>query len=156
MEILHFQLGHKFGWSRSTQQQQEDCITQLSSVSAHCFFVCLCFCWVNVKVLSYGFCELCWKHVEVKVKVKQSRYRPVLARRFPGSYGSQISWKRHRIVVRLSALRTSCFYPKEIFLVLISARGCVDPGAIVRSEGFYVNDKFQWHQLGSNQMPSDL
>ena len=28
--------------------------------------------------------------------------------------------------------------------------------AIVRSEGFYVNEKFQWHQLGSNQLPSDL
>jgi len=35
-------------------------------------------------VLSYGFCELCWKHVEVKVKEevrvkvedKQSRYIP--------------------------------------------------------------------------------
>ena len=24
------------------------------------------------------------------------------------------------------------------------------------SEGFYVNEKFQWHQLGSNQRPSDL
>ena len=35
-------------------------------------------------MLSYGFCELCWKHVEVKVKEevrvkvedKQSRYIP--------------------------------------------------------------------------------
>jgi len=32
----------------------------------------------------------------------------------------------------------------------------VDPRAIVRSEGFYVNEKFQWHQLGSNQRPFDL
>ena len=30
------------------------------------------------------------------------------------------------------------------------------PRAIVRSEGFYVNEKFQWHQLGSNKRPSDL
>ena len=40
---------------------------------------------------------------------KQSRYRPGVAQRVPGSWGSQISWQRHMKVVRLLALRKAEF-----------------------------------------------
>ena len=72
----------------------------------------------------------------IKVKVKQSHYRPgVTHSKVPRSYSSQISWQCHRKVVSLSALGTGCIYPQEILLVLISVRGWVDPRAIVWSEG---------------------
>ena len=42
-----------------------------------------------------------WVMRRRRFEVKQSRYRPGVAQRVPGSEGSQISWQRHRIVVRL-------------------------------------------------------
>jgi len=73
-----------------------------------------------------------------KCKVKTV---PLQARR--GPEGSRnLSFPDFKItVVRLSALRTGRLYPQE---KLISVRGWVDLTAIVRLEGFYVNEKFQW------------
>jgi len=66
------------------------------------------------------------------IKVKQSQYRPwgfqeVDAHRFQDN--------RHMQVVRLLALSTNHLYPQEIFLVLISVGGWVNPRAIVWPKG---------------------
>jgi hypothetical protein len=69
----------------------------------------------------------------LQVKVKQLLYRPW---DFQGLEAPRFQDNRHMTVVRLSVLCTGRPYPpQEIFLVLISVRGWVDPRAILRSEG---------------------
>jgi len=63
-------------------------------------------------------------------KVKQSHYRPGVAQRIPGSWGSHISWQWHRMVVGCQPYTSATFTPQEMLLVLISVRGWVDPRAM--------------------------
>jgi hypothetical protein len=72
--------------------------------------------------------------VKARQREKQSLYRPTaglsVSRRFRLPDSRQLAHEGG-----VSALRTGRLYPQEIFLVLISVRGWIDPKTTVRPEG---------------------
>jgi hypothetical protein len=72
----------------------------------------------------------------------------------PGGWDFQISRQSaHESGNFVSPTHRQPLSPKEIFLVLISVSGWVDPRAGRKD---YVKEKFQWHQWESNLRPSGL
>ena len=71
----------------------------------------------------------------VNVKIKQSRYMPVGAQRVPRSLGSQISW-RHRMVLKLSALRTAAFTPRKCSWYAFLLEAELTPGSLCDRKDF--------------------
>jgi len=59
------------------------------------------------------------------------------------------------MVVRLSALRTGRIYPRKYSWYSFLLKAELTPGPSCDRKD-YVNEKFQWHHLESNQPPSDL
>ena len=70
-----------------------------------------------------------------KQNVKQSHYRPLQALTVTGGWGSQNLRQSAHEGSKVQSYGPAAFTPKEIFLVLISVRGWVNPRAIVRTEG---------------------
>jgi hypothetical protein len=98
-------------------------------------------------LLTKGLMKICtkfWKNRSkelitswyVSTVLKQSHYRPAQALRVPGGWGSQFPRQSAHEGRKVgSHMHRPLLPPQEVFLVLISVRGWVDPRAMVWPEG---------------------
>ena len=112
--------------------------------------------WFSLQVLSHTFLILRRTERDMIINVYGSlckvKGKSVPLQACSGPEGSrklrfQISWQWHREVVRLSALPIGNFTDTHFCYRLSRPQG---------HRKDYVNEKFQWHHLESNQRPSDL
>ena len=90
----------------------------------------------NTQYLRHFYLRWRWKQRSSPPGGKKKQSNPITGLRRPWGFqeveAPRFQDKRHMQVVRLSVLRTGRLYPQDVFLVVISVRGWVDPRVIVQ------------------------